>query len=324
MPRRGGGGPGGAELFRPEPEALAASADLVVVDRGWPDQAKRPLPAWLFDASRRFRTAGLDYGDIRPAPSWCYDPQLRGFDLVLRSHFCDAFRYPKNVRPWAFGLTRRIIDATQQVTCEDNGKSRKIVWNFQHKEHPHDVRVWCERHLLPRLRGVIEVDHSIHRADDATDGYEAFMWQQTCGRHSDAYFRQIAGSLAVAAFGGWFTVAGGPLPQFEGGRGFRVARKLLRKLGRRGGAVAQWDSWRFWETLFAGVGAGANGVWPVSRCGCRSNRSTAATTSPSAHLPRRRRRSTHCGMPTGWPRLVRRAGRGRRSITPRSRPRCDC
>ena len=242
-------GPGGAELFRPEPEAWAASADLTVVDRGWPDQTKRPLPAWLFDANRRFRTAGLDYGDIRPAPSWCYDSQLRGLDLVLRSHYCDAFRYPANVRPWAFGPSRRILGAARRTTQAMGSKARRVAWNFQHKEHPHDVRLWCERHLLPKLRDVVEVDETIHRAEGAADSYEAFMWRQTCGRHSGAYFRGIAGSMAVAAFGGWFTVRAS---QVEGGRVFRAFRKSLRKLRWRGNAVAQWDSWRFWEAMCCG------------------------------------------------------------------------
>lgn len=54
---------------------------------------------------------------------------LHQFDLVLLCDYNRAYSYPQHVRPWVFGLTNRIINATMNAhPWAERGKS--VIWNF--------------------------------------------------------------------------------------------------------------------------------------------------------------------------------------------------
>ena len=66
------------------------------------------LPQNIFDANRKYKLVFIDAADGLITPG--YSEELRQVDFVLKSHYCNKYKYPKNFVPWQIGLTNRIID----------------------------------------------------------------------------------------------------------------------------------------------------------------------------------------------------------------------
>jgi len=86
-----------------------ADCDAVVFNNDWLEsghviaeaKVRQSQPAVYLNAADGWRTRSAD-------------PTVRGCSLVLRSHYNTSYHYPTHVKPWAFGLTNRILEMTRE------------------------------------------------------------------------------------------------------------------------------------------------------------------------------------------------------------------
>jgi len=232
-------------LFTRDPQVGPDDCTVVVVNHAGISYGD-PLPERLFRRGRRYVTVFLDASDGLVTPTW--DRDYRQFDVILKSHFNDRFAYPANVRPWAFGLSRRILKATSP-TIPFEERKRCILRNYRAM---HGVRKWADRHVLPRLSGILAINATVdpsQRAGFAPD--DKLMWHQTGRRHLQDYYKRLREAMACSCFCGNFVA---PYPLDQARR--KTMADRVRSLSQRGGGyrrISQWDSWRHWEAFAAGV-----------------------------------------------------------------------
>jgi len=228
-------------IFRCDVGVSPEDCEIVVAEHVYFDEERR-LPQCFLDPGRKFRTVLIDASDGWRTPALA--SYLRGADLILKCHYSARFDYGPHVSPWAFGLSRRIIDAvTNRATTEL--RSMTIVSNYR---VTHPVRKYANDHFLPRLSELFEIDENDDsKLPDST--YDRLMWEQSGRRHNPAYYGRLLRSSACSAFGGYFVPA---FSRFLDSLPLRAAFKLIGKLSLTTYSIAQFDSWRFWESLVAG------------------------------------------------------------------------
>jgi len=244
-------GPGGEYLFRRDPAVGPDDCDAVVLEHIWFLHGY-DFPADLFHRGRRYATVYIDRydGEGKGKRTLTWDPAFRRFDLILKTHYNDRCAYPANVRPWAFGLTDRVLREAAARITEDagaqRGRRRCLLVNFRVR---HRLRKQIERELFPLLRAVLEIDTTVDAFDaPPSDAYHRLHWEQTGMRHYPGYFDRLAGSVACACFGGSF-IPNWPSDAFAPVRRWHRPLNALSRAPRR---LLQWDSWRFWESLAFG------------------------------------------------------------------------
>ena len=258
----------GDYLLRHDPAVGPDDCDLVVVSYTWPSWIdptsyrvdRRTLPAGLFKRGRRYRTVYMDSHDGYRTVSW--EPEFRQFDVILRAKFNHRAWHPANLRPWALGLNRRILDATANgVPFADRAPHLLVNFGASHS-YGHGTRDRAAIAVEPRIATLMTIDRT---KDDLTrepaDPDDALMWRQTGRRFSRAYYERLKHSQAVACFCGDMI----PAAPFRGAEHYlaggnraklrRLAYRLLAPFDSREPRAVQWDSFRFWETLAAGAAA---------------------------------------------------------------------
>jgi len=234
-------------LLEHNPEVVPGDCDIVIISDDWFTWGGRPMPEGLFRADRRYVTVALDRQDGTRLIT--LQPEFRDFDLVLRTHYNESTRYPGNFRPWAYGLSERIIEATKDAwpTAE---RRNVLLANWRHSQNPHSVRLAVERTFLPRIASVLPVDSSHEALDEPPQSsYERVLWRETGRRHWHDYYRRLRESAACACFGGFFITR---RPANKAGTISRGLRRIVTSTGMQTTLVSQFDSWRLWESFAAG------------------------------------------------------------------------
>jgi len=255
-------------LFEHVPDVTPQDCDVVVISYTWPQWVsmngfklrRQALPPDLFRKNRNYITVYMDNNDGYRTISW--EPEYRHFDLILRSKFNLRTWHPDNMRPWAYGLTNRILEATEGGLPFQR-RRRAVMVNFN-ASHPFAYgarRLWSTR-LERKVSRVLSIDRT---TDDLStkphDPYEALMWQQTGGRFSKNYYKRIKETQAVACFCGDVIPAvpfRGAERYLVGGNRAKLHRALYWALSRSAAGVPRavgCDSFRFWETMAAGAAA---------------------------------------------------------------------
>jgi len=219
------------------------------------------LPDCFFHAHRRYLTVYIDYLD-GPKVSWDFELQ---FDLVLRVHLNRYETYPRNVEPWCFGLSRRILESLNNPP-DFKQRHQRLLVNFRNNHEcirihnwrlsipqgqvrvqngtmfpQYSVRKLAAQELYPQLATWLALDTRLDNPYYApADARQQLYWQQTEQRHNPNYYQHLQKSVACAAFGGCF-----------------VKEEPKTTEPQASGASQQtwvqwWDSWRFWESLAAG------------------------------------------------------------------------
>jgi hypothetical protein len=237
-------------LFKYCPGIRPDDCYAVVLNEFWP-LLRGQLPGGLFHPARKYKTIYLDHAD--GVNTSAFQDEFRQFDFIFRSHMCTQFEYPSNFRPSVFGLSNRIIQSTAHYTFDAPERSNQILLNFKHhQKYPHSLRRYVEKHFLPGISQVLDVNTTIDpgiNITDLLDETERLFWIQTGTRHRLSYYQRLRSSSACAAFGGFFE---GGWPKDKSRLLSRLQRRLLMEMLFKTGNVSQWDSWRFWESLAAG------------------------------------------------------------------------
>jgi hypothetical protein len=231
----------GATLLRHDPDVSAEDCSIVVAtsqafagDRSGaaPLEAARGRAVRVFiDADDGLRTSGQV-------------PPFSHYDLILRTHYSRGFPYPAQTRPWAFGLTERIMrSAGTPVPVGERGYHLLVTFRV-----PQDARTLAVDALM-QFQPAIPIRQIVDpMTEPPTGGYDLLMWRQTGRRHSPEYYRRLADSFACAAFGGYFVRRWPRDPAATKQKWHRVANAI----DRRRPWLSQWDSWRLWEAFAAG------------------------------------------------------------------------
>lgn len=255
----------GDYLFRHDPDVSPDDCDIVVVSCTWPnwvrmqtfDLRRRPLPAGLFKKNRKYMTVYMDVQDGYKTVSW--EPEFRQFDLILRAKFNHRAFHPANMRPWAYGLNNRIVQATSGGGSF--ASRRRVVLSNFNASHPyqHGARRLAQDLFVPRLSAVLPIDDAKDDLSvEPSAPYEKLMWYQTGGRFSRSFYERLKNSQAVMAFCGEIIPPApfnDPERYLVGGNRAKLLRTFYTFLGRldpRHERSIHWDSFRFWESLAAG------------------------------------------------------------------------
>jgi hypothetical protein len=251
-----------AEGFRALGHEVAGNLDLWPVSGGWliPRTEESPDSFDLAVISNESWTGpgSLPQGftDVR-GPKRVYVDLADGWrteastaqdwpaDLVLRAHYNRKYRYPSRVRPWAFGLTNRMIAATEG-NVPARVRPRTILCNFR---VGHPVRDRLTTALKDSLDPSWSWDDRIDTAPPE-DSTALTLWRLTGRRHNPAYYRRLGQSQGCLAFGGFFAPGLASAPSNPFGR---ASYKAMQRLGMTSKTLTQFDSWRFWESLAAGT-----------------------------------------------------------------------
>lgn len=235
-------------LLEVNPDVSHHDCDVVVIERQWFEK-NGCLPKDLFAPNRQYKTVYLDcedgVGGIRSA-SW--RPEFRQFDLILRTHYTHHTKHPDNVRPWAFGLSTRVLQELAEPIPHTQ-KQPSLLVNFRHKKFSHSLRRYVEKKVVPQLERHFSLDTSVDTPPTADDPYHYLRWVQTGKRHYPSYYNRLRHSAACACFGGFF-LAPGLMDRYH--KTAYYSAKLICELGIKTERIGQWDSWRFWESMVAG------------------------------------------------------------------------
>jgi hypothetical protein len=186
-------------------------------------------------------------------------PQFRKFNLILRTHYNKQINYGyynPHIRPWAFGLSDRIIRTIDQSSKEEI--LNRVLISFRIS---HDLRGAAVEKMSPVLKRKYEIfngatDH-FALADPAklTDADKIYA-EQSGKRHDPVYYQKLNSSLLTYSFGGFLC----PRPfatnrinkQFQ--QGYKLASAILKKFNRDDSGcyfINQFDSWRLWESFYS-------------------------------------------------------------------------
>ena len=229
----------GEFLFKKDSCVGPEDCDLVLVQSEYFLENKK-LPSYFYYPKRKNIVVFIDAADGWRTPGM---KDYKYCDLVLRCHYNTHYKLGSNVLPWAFGLTKRLLESLKKDVPLPK-KKKRIVVNFRNNQ---SVRRLAYQRIIERLKELLEVDSSLDVATN--EAVEKLYWEQTGRRHYSTYYERLSNSLACAAFGGYFTpnlkVNLNSLSQ-------RALYKLIHSFGFKTGTVSQFDSWRFWEALLAG------------------------------------------------------------------------
>jgi hypothetical protein len=256
--------PDGTYLIRKSADIDPLGADAVVVSTGYLNWTKEngvieqgALPQWMNEGrAKKARFVAMDVCDGYLS-SAIYRWGGR-FDVVLRSHFNARISWPSNVRPWAFGLSNRMIEYGKRYGKSWFDREGCIFafgasHGYEHtaRERASELYLSCIHSRMPVFRA----------QDDLTlppgDEIERDIWQQCARRHSAKFFARVGKAKLCATFCGDL-VPGLPWsPDYlVGGKKAALKRSVWAALSRLAGSKPrniQADSWRFWETLACGA-----------------------------------------------------------------------
>jgi len=233
-------------LFSRNPDINPEDCSILVFNSSWVRRNK--FPTELFHNQRKYITVYMDSDVGKQTSSW--SSEARKFDFVFKSHYTTKHLYPSNVHPWHFGLSNRILEATQDIP-QFIHRDEEILVNYRLNNHfPHSVRVAADKDFLPKLSTLLPINRSVEAfAQPPSEPFEYLQWIQTGRRHYPEYYQRLKHTVACACFGGYFV---SDLLLDPSSHLNRLSKQWISRLGFKTKTVIQWDSWRFWEALAAG------------------------------------------------------------------------
>lgn len=254
-------------LFRATPEVRPEDCDIVIFPFNWfcwcrmgqPAPVRREFPEILSRRTRSYRTVMIDDLDGFETVSW--EGAFRQFDFILRTKFVERAYQPPNLKPWAIGLSERVLKATAAAPpFAERPRKMFISYNASHP-FVHNSRAMAVKILGPLLANSLPPYRPPFTDIEAApaDEYEALMWRQTNARHSQAYYERLGSVAACSAFCGEIVP---PYPKDRpntillGGRKAQLKRLLytmMAPFSSLHSRIISCDSFRFWETFAAGT-----------------------------------------------------------------------
>lgn len=180
------------------------------------------------------------------------------FDVVLKCHMLKTMCYPKNFKPWAFGLTERLIHSVQKFKSATVESITLVNYRVFY-----DTRYLAKKKLDPLLGSKFPVVNWV--TDPYKQHTDKFLkleaekksyWWQTGWRHDEEYFKYLNRCRLTYCFGGPVVRRNNLIKCFQRSEALlRIERRIGRfkvLMGLRRNLINyQFDSWRFWEALIS-------------------------------------------------------------------------
>ena len=234
--------PGSSDFLFPKTRDVSfEDCDIVVLNDRW-FRYGNLMPSSFFQKRRNYLTAYVDCAD--GVFTRTFKPGWHKFDVVFKAHYNQRIRgIPTNVKPWAFGMTERILTATD---ADQNWTTREPVFlsNFR-VEHP--LRNAASEILHPMLSDIFKIDNSTDGFVPPSEPLALFEWERTGRRHNLTYYEKLKSSQAASCFGGKYAHRWATPVNFR-----KIFNRIEKWMPCSAMALYQWDSFRFWETFAAG------------------------------------------------------------------------
>jgi hypothetical protein len=187
------------------------------------------------------------------------NPAYSRFDLILRTHYNKKIKYSAyhpNIQPWAFGLSKRIMNAVDASARAE--AKEQVCMNFRIS---HDLRKMAVEKLNPLLEKrfaiINEITNNFGEAKaEKMDAVNKHYYIETGFRHDPDYFRLLNSSLLTYAFGGFIFLK--PFASNRIEKQLQLFTKLKLTILNAMGAdisscymIDQYDSWRLWEAFYS-------------------------------------------------------------------------
>jgi hypothetical protein len=179
------------------------------------------------------------------------------FDLILKTHFNENMHYPKNVVPWAFGLTNRMISSLDRLRVDKS--EIEILNNFAPSLSNHSVRAYLHGKLHVGQNIQIEtINSSFSQEEMSSSGYLSY-WAQTGKRHNEEYYVTLNRARFTLAYGGFFAIRAlnilhgtlGSRTHAINHRFFSFWENLGFSPNKKLFFIHQFDSYRLWEVFYS-------------------------------------------------------------------------
>ena len=251
---------GGDYLFK-EAEINSREFNIVILSNHWTEYIhpktfqnfSKPLPKWLFNTGRKYKTVYIDAKD--DYKTFSYSKEARKFDYILRTKKNYLTFNPQNIHPWVLGFQKRICYEKKAVAIEDKKFQMAVNFGYSHP-YAHSLRTLAEKNFISKFPKQF-INRYISERKEPEDPFSKLMFKQTNGLHNLNYFLNIEQTLLVAAFCGDLIpgLPHDPSVYLIGGNKAKIKKEIFTILSNLKGVkqrIIQWDSWRFWETLALG------------------------------------------------------------------------
>ena len=179
-----------------------------------------------------------------------FDGQSKIFDLILRTHYNAEIKPPDNVRPWAYGLTNRMIEALDRSRCELEALRAETLCTFR---IAHSVRKWIMDRISKPLSHKYPVVYWF--SSNSCEITQTELFNYTGGRHDPEYYERLNESLLAVGCGGVLALRPVVFSSWYESL-MKVINKLMKHMPTyfgygRNVIIYQQDSWRFWEIMYS-------------------------------------------------------------------------
>lgn len=193
------------------------------------------------------------------SPFWLNNEHYKIYDLICAGNLYSNYQYPANVKPWAIGLTNRIMSYIDK-TYEDNIELDPIIGvNFRVSHNMRGYLLSNIKELDLKYQVTERFTDSLTQNDITLPKVDLSYWKQSTKRHNPAYFEILNKSLLFCAFGGYYETK--PFRYQPYSFMDKVIRKKsyikYKKLKEKKEDfseeifIFQQDNFRFWEVLYA-------------------------------------------------------------------------
>lgn len=186
-------------------------------------------------------------------PKWAKNKNYKVFDAIFSCNLISGYKIPKNVYPWAMGLTHRMIKTIDLYRSEI--KNHVIGFNSR---VDHEVRKIAFSKLIGlNLKYPLEVLTTGSLSQERILGSEIdnYYFKSTTRRHNPKYYTLLNETLLFSSIGGYIHLR--PTDYYP----FSFLDKVLKipyKFGsllkinpHKTHFIFQWDSFRLWECFYA-------------------------------------------------------------------------
>jgi hypothetical protein len=188
-------------------------------------------------------------------PIWWKNENYSVFNFIFAGNLYNSLSYPKNVYPWAIGLTNRIINGIDSFYLQNENREEIVGYNFR---VDHNMRGFLLENLKKKL--VKFPSKERFSSPEHLNETNHYYYKSSCGRHNPEYYKMLCNTRFFMSFGGYYEFY--PLKYYPYNILDKIKRKpfywnylRLKKNDQDFSPtvfVFQTDSFRFWEVLYSG------------------------------------------------------------------------
>ena len=188
-------------------------------------------------------------------PIWWKNKHYDIFDFIFAGNLYSNINYAKNIRPWAIGLTKRIMNTIDKYYQNGSKREELVGYNFRVN---HNMRGYVLDNLMGSLKKLPAVDKFTN--GEVQGDVDKHYFKASTRRHNPEYYKLLCSVRSFMAFGGYYEHK--PMRYLPYSILDKIARKpafFKYKSHKKSNKdfsdeifIFQQDNFRFWEVLYSG------------------------------------------------------------------------